>query len=73
MSGDERKEYLTVEDVADELGVSVPTAWNYLRQSGVQRYHIPGRGKRTFIARRDLPKVLKPRPVERKPERERST
>ena len=57
-------EYLDVEQAAAELGLGQSTVWLLMKRAGVPRYRIPGRGKRTFLRRADLPRLKQPILVE---------
>jgi len=60
---DNESDYLTVADLAKEWSLGESTVWLMVKRSGITRYRIPGQGKRTFIKRRDLPKLREPIPV----------
>ena len=56
-------EYLNIAQAAAELGLGQSTVWLLLKRADLPRYRIPGHGKRTFIRRSDLPRLIEPIPV----------
>lgn len=62
-SMDQHEEYVTVADAAQLLNLGESTVWLLLKRSDIQRYRIPGQGKRTYLRRADLPKLREPIPV----------
>ena len=62
------KEYLDVYEVAEQLGVSVPTVWNLIKRHGLIRYKLPGQ-RRTMLRAEDVERLRQPtpRPELRKP------
>lgn len=61
---DTNAEYLTVAEAAREMGLGESTVWLLMKRHRIQRYRIPGEGKRTYLRRDDLPKLKQPIPVE---------
>jgi hypothetical protein len=58
------EEYIDIAQAARELNLGQSTIWLLLKRSEIQRFRIPGEGKKTFIRRGDLPKLRRPVPIE---------
>ena len=60
----QERDFVTIGQGAERLGVSGRTAWDVLRRSSIIRYRLPGRGKTTFVEWSDLDQAYhKPRPI----------
>lgn len=57
---EDRGEFLSIEEAARELSLGQSTVWLLLKRSDVDRFRIPGEGKKTFIRRQDLPRLKAP-------------
>ncbi len=58
MDGPNRSELITVDEARAEFGLSERAAWYAMRDGGVPRYRLRNAGKRTFVRRADLARVL---------------
>ena len=61
--GEQGERYYDVYEVAELLGVSVPTVWNLIRRHEVIRYKLPGE-KRTMLRAEDVERIRQPIPRE---------
>ncbi len=67
--GEQEERYYDVYEVAELLGVSVPTVWNLIRRHGVIRYKLPGE-RRTMLRAADVERIRRPVPREDREEAE---
>jgi predicted DNA-binding transcriptional regulator AlpA len=67
--GESRKDYMDLYEVAEQLGVSMATVWNLIKQHEVIRYKLPGE-RRTMVRVEDVERMRQPvpRPGRRKPD-----
>ena len=61
--GEQEERYYDVYEVAELLGVSVPTVWNLIRRHGIIRYKLPGE-RRTMLRAADVERIRQPVPRE---------
>jgi predicted site-specific integrase-resolvase len=59
----EEHNLIGVAQAAQEFGVSLPTLYRYLATGRLTRYERPGGRPRVFVDKRELRKLLEPRPV----------
>lgn len=59
------REYLSVDQMAAEYGISRSTAWKWIRDRGLQTYRFIG-DRKTFVRRDDLKVLSQPVPIEKK-------
>ncbi len=54
--------YVSVDDAADELGVSRATLWKWIKRYDLPTFRFLGE-RRTFIQREDVTKMKEPIPI----------
>lgn len=63
--------YLTIQEVAEKLGMSLSAARLNVRKFGMPAYRVPGRGQPYIYRESDLWRIQKPEPVHRVERRNR--
>lgn len=53
-----RDELITVDRAREVFGLSERVVWYLIRDHGLQRYRLPGEGKRTFVRIGDLARAV---------------
>lgn len=62
-------ELITVKQAAEEYGMGESTAWLLIKRHEIDRYRMPGQGKKTFIRRDEFDRAYQtPVPVQAKKE-----
>jgi transcriptional regulator with XRE-family HTH domain len=59
--GEDGEEYLSVAEIAEELGLSQRQVWTRINRAGIPRFSLPGRHKTRFFRRSDVPGIAGPR------------
>ena len=54
-----KKEYLTVDEMAEELDISRATAWKWMRRHNLPTFRFMG-DRKTYVRRDDLAKLREP-------------
>lgn len=62
----EAPDLISVAQAVKEFGISVPTLYRHLASGALTRYKRPTGTPRVFVDRRELRKLLEPRPARKK-------
>lgn len=66
-----REDYITVAQAAEEYGMGESTVWLLIKRHDLDRYRMPGQGKKTFIRREDLERAYQtPVPIKSEAKKE---
>ncbi len=57
------QDYLSVDEAANELGVSRATVWKWLRRHDIDTFRVFG-DRRTLIRRADIARLREPIPID---------
>lgn len=49
-----RETLMTIDEVMDEYQMGRSSVWLFLKQTGIERFKIPGRGRNTYVRRSDI-------------------
>ena len=60
---DTEKDYASVDQAAEDLGISRATMWGWIRRYEVKTFRIIGERK-TFVRRADIAKLREPMPID---------
>lgn len=52
-----KEEYLTSEEAAEKLGVSMPTLWRMIARGTLRKFKKPATGTRVYIPAEDVDKA----------------
>jgi excisionase family DNA binding protein len=55
-------DYLSIDDMTKELGISRSTAWKWIRDGELPTYRFVG-DRKTYVKRSDLAKLREPIPI----------
>lgn len=56
------KQYLSVDEMAEEFSISRSSAWRWIREREIQTYRFVG-DRKTYVKRDDLEKLREPIPI----------
>lgn len=56
------KDYISVDEAAQELGIARATVWKWIKRVGLQTYRFMGE-RRTYVKREDLETLRGPIPI----------
>lgn len=56
------RQYLSVNEMAEEFSISRSSAWRWIREGGLQTYRFVG-DRKTYVKRDDLDRLREPIPI----------